>query len=194
MIQLLKDNWYVILAGLSLLVSISRFLLKRRNARREREEQAQRQLKDQALNEALKNSMARRNTFSQSQAAPMGQAGEKRGEKGPVLVRLLVGGTKPESYVLNLENHVYLGRSPSENDIVLNGEYVAPRQCDLFLYQGHAFVRNLEQDNPVVLRRGKKQVRVEGGIVQLMTGDQLIVGYQKIGITLMDYLGKELPG
>ena len=195
MIHFLKEKWYYAAAALALLlvlVLVSRYLKKRK----EKKEQYQKILKDQALSESLKNSRSRKNVFSQgSQAEPlkMEEAAAQKKETaagGRVIVQLSVMGAKSDSYMLNPEDHVLLGSREGMNDIVLPGEDVAPQQCDIFLCQGQVYVRSLDPGYPVVLQRKRLKTIVGEQAVKLLTGDGLRVGASHIVVSLMDYKGK----
>ena len=59
MSQLIKENWFLIPAAILILAGALFLLQKHRKTAREKKEQYERQLKDQVLNEALRNNMAR---------------------------------------------------------------------------------------------------------------------------------------
>ena len=71
MLDIIKEKWYFAVAAALLLlviVIVNRYLKKHR----EKKEQYQKRLKEQALSEALKNSRGRKNVFVQNnQAAPI---------------------------------------------------------------------------------------------------------------------------
>lgn len=194
MIQFFKDKWYYGAAALVLLlilVLVSRYMGKRK----EKRAQYQKILKDQALNEALKNSRSRKNVFSTGSPAEPMKTGGTDGKKenavnGWVVLQLSVMGAKAASYMLNPEDHVLLGSRGGMNDILLPGEGVAPQQCDIFLYQGQVYVKSLNPGYPVVLRRKRLRTIVGEQAVKLLTGDQLRIGASHVMVSLMDYKGK----
>lgn len=199
MFQLIKENWFLIPAAILILAVCIFFIHKYRKAAREKKERYERQLKDQALNEALRNNMARHDTFGWSgQAMPMEQAakdGQGAGHRqGPVVLHLVVKGRPDKSYVLNLQDPIRLGGEPKGNDIVLEGGQVAPQHCEIFRYQGHVYIRDLASGRPTVLKRRDRQTQVGGAGVQIMSGDRLLIGGIQAQIALLDHIGKAVEG
>ena len=198
MSQLIKENWFLIPAAILILAGALFLLQKHRKTAREKKEQYERQLKDQVLNEALRNNMARHTASRSGQATPMEQAvqsGQRASlRQGPVVLHLVVKGRPDKDYVLNLQDPICLGREPQGKGIVLEGEQVAPRHCEIFLYQGHVYIRDLASGRPTVLKRKERQTQVGGNGVQVMTGDRLLIGGIQAQIALMDHMGKVVEG
>lgn len=199
MLRLFKENWYLIPIAILILAGFFFFIHRHRKAAREKKERDERQLKDQVLNEALRNNMARHNAFGQSgQAGPMEReavGGQKETiRQGLFFVHLVVKGKPDKSYVLNLQDPIRLGRAPQGNDIVLEGEQVAPQQCEIFPYQDHIYIRDLASGSPAVLKRKNQQTQVGSAGIRVMTGDRLLVGGIQMQISLIDYVGNEIEG
>lgn len=194
MIQFLKERWYYVAAAavlLILFVLISHYLKKWK----EKRTQYRTLLKDQALNEALKNSRSRKNVFSENgQAMPM-ELEQKTKKKETMMgsrtvIQLSVMGAKQQNYMLNPEDHILLGNQEGMNDIVLPGEDMAPQQCEIFLYHEQVYVRNLNPDYMVILQRKKQKTAVVDKAVRLLTGDQMRIGTCHVQVFLMDYKGQ----
>ncbi|RKJ02690.1 FHA domain-containing protein [bacterium D16-54] len=193
MLDIIKEKWYFAAAAVVLLAVIliaNRYLKKYK----EKKEQYQKRLKEQALSEALKNSRGRKNVFAQNnQAAPMETANPGEGQEtvpgGRLVVQLSLVGQKSGSYVLNPEDHILLGSSEDGNDIVLPGKDVAPKQCDIFQYKDQVYVKSLDLSFPVELRRKVRQTAVTNKAIRVLTGDQIRIGVHIIQISLMDYKG-----
>ncbi len=199
MFRLIKENWYLIPVVILILAGLFFIVHRHRKAAREKKERYERQIKDQVLNEALRNNMARHNAFSKSSpAVPMEQempGRQKEGDRqGLIFLRLVVKEEQEKSYVLNLQDPIRLGRAPQGNDIVLEGGQVALQHCVFFLYQGHVYVRALSADSLTVLKRKAQQTQVGSTGVQVMTGDRLLIGGIRTWITLMDHVGNEIEG
>lgn len=209
MIQLLKDNWYLVAAGAALLLAavllINRLIQKRKQ---EKKEYIQR-MKDQVLNEALKNNLGRRNAFKKpEQAVSLESSDEKAGRKqvrtGQILMKLTVTrtpetkisvtGVRIENYVVNPEEHVLIGSAVGMNDIILNDKGIAQQHCDFFSYKAHVYVRNLNPAYPMMLSRKSSHTKVGETGVRVLTGDELSVGSSRIEITLIDYVGNVISG
>lgn len=198
MLSFLKTYWYLIFVAVSSLISLVRVILNKRKKAKEENEEYQKKLKNEALNEALKNSIAHHNAFSkEKQATPIGGTNSNEQQEnmrqGLLLMRVMLM-SDGSSYVVSLQERVSLGSAAGQNDIVLQGETVAPHQCEYFMYQGHVFVRNLSPGNPVILRRKKNQASVDERGIQILTGDEMIIGGYRIQITFMDYVGNTILG
>lgn len=193
MLDIIKEKWYFAVAAVALLAVIliaNRYLKKYK----EKKEQYQKRLKEQALSEALKNNRGRKNVFAQNnQAAPMEMANPGDRQEtvpgGRLVVQLSLAGQKSGNYVLNPEDHILLGSSADGNDIVLPGKDVAPKQCDIFQYKDQVYVKSLDLSFPVELRRKARQTAVADKAIRMLTGDQIRIGVHIIQISLMDYKG-----
>lgn len=209
MIQMVKDNWYLVAVGAALVLVtallVSRLIQKRKQ---EKKEYIQR-MKDQALNEALKNNLGRRNAFKKpEQAVPLESsdenAGREKGRTGQILMKLTVTGrpetkisvtgARTENYVVNPEEHVLIGSAVGMNDIILNDKGIAQQHCDFFSYKSHVYVRNLNPACPMMLSRKSNHTKVGEKGVRVLTGDELSVGSSRIEITLIDYVGNVILG
>ena len=193
MLDIIKEKWYfaaIAVVLLALFLIANRFFKKQK----EKKERYKKQLKEQALSEALKNSRGRKNVFVQgNQAVPIEMAGSReKQENAPgnrLVVQLSIVGQKAGNYVLNPEDHIRLGSEAGKNDIVLAGEKVAPCQCDIFLYKDQVYVKNMNSGYPVELRRKVRQTSVGDKAIRVLTGDQLRIGSHTVQISLMDYKG-----
>ncbi len=193
MLDIIKEKWYFAVAAALLLlviVIVNRYLKKHR----EKKEQYQKRLKEQALSEALKNSRGRKNVFVQNnQAAPieMENPGNRQETAlgGRLVVQISVTGQNSGNYVLNPEEHILIGSAETGNDIVLSGKDVAPKQCDIFQYKDQVYVKSLDPGFPVELRRKVRQTAVGEKAIRVLTGDQIRIGVHIIQVSLMDYKG-----
>lgn len=199
MLQILKENWYLIVAGAAVFAAALFLIYRKWKAGKEKKQQYEQRMKDQALTEALKNNFGRRNAFrKQESVMPLEKADSLKNEqtdnKGLLVMKLTVLGHDRESYVVNPEEHVLLGRTEGMNDIILNDKNIAPQQSDIFLYKNHIYVRNLEYSFPVAVgRKGGRTAVGEQG-VRLLTGDIIYMGSSRIQVAIMDYLGNPVEG
>lgn len=195
MIQILKDNWYFVIAGAAVLLAAALFLNRQSQKRKREKEQYNRRMKDQVLNEALKNNLGSRNVFKEpNQVVPLEQRDSRRGDKGRIVLKLTVTGGQRQSYVVNPEEHVLIGSAKGMNDIILEDKGAARQHCDIFLYQDHIYVRNLNPAYRMLLKRKNNQLPVEDRGVKLLTGDRILIGKSRIEVTLMDYAGNTISG
>ncbi|MDD3253290.1 MAG: FHA domain-containing protein [Lachnospiraceae bacterium] len=198
MIHLLRGNWYLVVAAAVVLGSL--ILLNRSvQKKKKREEQYAYRVKDQVLNEALKNNLGRRNAFNaSSQAAPLedelNEKHEDQIRKGQIVLKLTVTGAKTQNYVVNPEEHILVGSAEGMNDIVLKDKNIAQQQCDIFLHEHGVYIRNLNLNYSTILKRKGNQIRIEEKGVRILSRDQIILGNCKIQVMLMDYVGNIIPG
>lgn len=162
-----------------------------------KEQYAQR-MKDQALNEALKNNCGRRNAFREETSIKSLEQVEQRTSetesRGIVVVKLQILGKEKKSYIVNPAEHILLGNIENMNDVVLNDNSIAAQQCDIFLHGERVYVRNLNTSKYMVLSRKGGKIAVEEQGIQLLTGDIVYMGNSRIQVTLLDYRGNTIAG
>lgn len=197
MLQNIQEHWYVAAAGAAIVV----FLLLFHNwksQRKKKKEQYDQRMKDQALNEALKNNLGRRNAFRQSQAAtPLEQQEMPQKEtdsRGLMVMKLQLLGREKKSYVVSPQEHILIGSAEGMNDVVLNDQNIAPQQCDIFLHKEHVYIHNLNLDRHMLLTRRGGRMELGEQSVQLLTGDIIYMGNSRLQVTLMDYMGNTIAG
>lgn len=88
-----------------------------------------------------------------------------------------------EGYVFDPERIIRIGRSPAENEICIREPAVSAKHCRIYLYQDKIIVQDLGSANGTWIKRGLKKYRVNGARI-LLTGDRLIVGNEKIIVTI----------
>ncbi len=187
---------YVILAAVVVLLLIVGNVW--RSKRKEKKKQYDQKLKEEALSESLKNERKRRNGFGddhQAQSVDQVIRQERLVERNQVIVRLTVSGSQNADYVLSPEKHIFIGKASGRNEIVLDGNGIADRQCEIFLHNnGQVYVQNLYPSYPVVLRRKSSQKMLDGQAICVITGDRIQIGNYKISVTMMDYVGNTIRG
>lgn len=197
MLLKIQEYWYLAAAGATLVVFLLLFYYWR-NKKKQKKEAYEQRLKDEALNEALKNSLGKRNEFLKSQAVtPLEQYKKTKSEpdaKGLIVMKLEVMGKKKQSYVVSPEDHIFLGNEATVNDVILDDRNIAAKQCDIFLYDNHVYIHNLHSQNRMLLIRKGSRMELKEQSVQLITGDNIYVGHHRIQITLMDYMGNTILG
>lgn len=199
MLQILKENWYLIAIGAAVVAAALFLIYRNWRSGKEKRQLYDQRMRDQALTEALKNNFGRRNAFrKQEKVTSLEKAdslkNEQMDKKDLLVMKLTVLGHEKESYVVNPEEHVLLGRTEGMNDIILNDKNIAHQQSDIFLYKNHIYIRNLECSFPVVVgRKGGRTAVGEQG-VRLLTGDIIYMGSSRIQVTIMDYMGNPIEG
>lgn len=198
MIQLLLKYRYFLAAGVVVVLLLILFQNKRKE-KNQKKETYEKRVKDQILNEALKNNFGRRNAFKEAdKAEPMESCMDLRKsdteKRGSIVMKLSVVGDQTKSYVINPEKHVLIGRAEGLNDIVLNGENIARQHCDVFMYENRVYVKNLDSSYPMALSRKSSRTMVEKQEIRVMTGDIILIGGYKIHVTLTDYMGNIIAG
>lgn len=197
MLQLLSVYWYFFAAVAAVLLMIVRIIWKTLMKRRETKEEYQKRLKQQALDEAIKNGGKWQDPFQRQQVRnPVGQeslGGETNVlNNGTIILRLTILGDKKKDYVVNPERHIFMGSQSGGNDILLTGEGVAPRHCELFRYEQRVYIRNICPAWKAVLKRKTKQISIGENGVQVQTGDQILLGQYRIQIELLNHTGNTI--
>lgn len=183
----------LILVLLIVLVSIHVW----RSKRTEKKKQYDQRLKEQALTESLKNragteSGRRANRQAQSMEQVIEQ--EHRIERNQIVVRLTISGKQNRDYVLNPETRILMGKMPGMNGIALDGTGISAKQCEIFLFENHVYLKNLSLSFPVVIRRKNSQMTLSRQAVRIITGDKIVIGNCRISVSMMDYAGNTIQG
>lgn len=185
MIEVLKGNWPLAMgaAAFCVLLICIWTLIGRRRAEKKRDEK---RLKDQVLNQAIRNSLGKEQTS--------GEWMESTGvltyaKESAVVVRLAVMGRKGGSYVVNPDREVVIGKSPGPGGIVLSAPGVGERHCCLFASRGAVYMKSLDASLRTEIRRGFYRTPAGMKGIRLYTNDLVCAGSLKIRITLMDHTG-----
>ena len=165
-------------------------LWKRRSRRRELERSAEDKLREEALDRALVDrppdadpapSIPFEVRYDQNKKG--GQAPRGGGE---VMLQLTERGElSTRKYMLHVTARVTLGSRTGENDIVVSGSRVAPRQCEIFRIGHDLFAKNLAPRTRVILNRGRRRLTVGAEAVQLRSGDELLIGHFVYEVTIL---------
>ncbi len=199
MLTIIKTYWPLALAIAAAAIAVLAIILKL--VRRKKEERAayEARLKDQVLNEALKNSLGKRSPFQkQDSARPLEAAAgpaqkQAVAEEGKIVVKLTVTGRRSANYVVNPEKDVLVGSREGGCDVVLSEQGVEARHCSIFSYKGGVYIRNLSSSGETILKRKSQSTRVSDKGIRVFTGDMVQIGVCRIQITLMDYIGNVIP-
>ncbi|MGL5436045.1 MAG: hypothetical protein ACRDBO_11680 [Lachnospiraceae bacterium] len=194
MLQLLKEYWYLAAGAILLLLSLLHILLKYQKKKKEQQESYQKKLKNQVLNEAIKNSSVNHDMFRQKETQhPISFDAKGKSielyKDGNTVLRLSITGKAKNDYVVNPEKHIFLGGQPGKNDILLEGEHIASQHLEVFRYEQQVYIRNLYPDWPAHLKRKGSQTVVGTRGICISTGDQISLGEYRIGVELLDYTG-----
>lgn len=165
----------------AMVVSGFLFFLKLSRRKRQEKEAYEEQLKNQALNETLKNSLAKTEPSAENKTYIK--------LREPV-VKLTINRKNKESYVVNPKDHIFIGSNKTVNKIVISDPACCDRHCELFFHQGRVCLRNVQAEKPTVLKRGSKKTEVTQKGILLYTGDCFFIGKCQIQVTLLDYTGK----
>lgn len=188
-----------VIIGLSVLsICVLAGALLWRKKKREQKQQYEQRVKQEALDKALKNNYAVRETSQIGQKAESVESMLNRKEDafkpGTIVVKPTVMGREEKSYVVNPENPVSIGNEEYENDIVLKGREIAPLQGKVFLFEGRVYIKNQNSDGMIKLVRKRNQIQVANRGIRILTGDQIWLGDVRLWVTLMDYVGNTIPG
>lgn len=199
MLTVIKTYWPLALAMGVMAIAALIIILKLIRMKKDEKAAYEARLKDQVLNEALKNSQGKRGPFrGQDSARPLEEAArpaqkQALAEEGKIVVKLTVTGKQPANYVVNPEKDVLIGSRQGSSEIVLPEQGIAPRHCGIFSYKGGVYIRNLNDSYETILKRKNKSTRVSDKGIRVFTGDIVQIGVCRIQITLMDYIGNVIP-
>lgn len=182
-----------------LILAVCGFIfLKRKLSMRKLEKEAYKsRLKEQALSQALKNNYSEREVSGYGNTIqPIEKAGRIL-DSDPIkienmVVKLTIRGKKTEGYILNPQEHIYIGKATGVNKIVLPDPDLADCHCELFSNHGQVYLRNIHPDYQTVLKRKGRSTAVGLKGIQLCTEDRFQIGAYQIRVTLLDYTGKSI--
>ncbi len=199
MLTIIKTYWPLALAMGAAAIAALIIILKLIRMKKDEKAAYQARLKDQVLNEALKNSLGKRGAFrGQDSALPLEAAvlpaqKQAMAEEGKIVVKLTVTGKRSANYVVNPETEVLIGSREGGNEIVLPEKGIAPQHCSIFSYRGGIYIRNLGDSHETILKRKNKSTRVSDKGIRVFTGDIIQIGVCRVQITLLDYIGNVIP-
>lgn len=199
MLTIIKTYWPLALAVAAAAIAAVIIIFKLIRIKKKEKTAYEARLKDQVLNEALKNSLGKQNVIrGQGSARPLEtdvRATQKpaAAEEGKIVVKLTVTGKRPANYVVNPEKDVVIGSREGGSEIVLPEKGIGPRHCSIFSYKGGIYIRNLSGSYETILKRKNKSTSVSDKGIRVFTGDIIQIGVCRIQITLMDYIGNVIP-
>ena len=165
-------------------------LLKRRNRRRDLERSAEDKLREEALDRALVDRPPSADPVPSIPFEVRYDQNKKSGtvpRDGEIMLQITERGElSTRKYMLHVTSRITLGSSAGENDIVVSGRRIAPRQCEIFHIGRELFVKNLAPTKAqVLLNRGRRRLTVGAEAVQLRSGDELLIGAFVYEITIL---------
>lgn len=181
----IKGHWYLAAALVLLILSLVRFLNRRRKERRKQEEMAHLKRRDEALSDALRNPLMADNPELKEngeapvevkwgeRAAQSGKSG-KRQDASEMIEITEISTYARKKYVLHGENRITVGSGPGCT-LVIQKDGVAPIHFDIFPWSGKLCMRSAP-GTQTSLRRGKNQAAVGTDGVYLKNGDQILAG------------------
>lgn len=91
-------------------------------------------------------------------------------------------------FVFNPEKGINIGRGSSENQICINEATVSHRQCVIFEKNMRIFIKDFNSANGVeILRRSKKYKLSDGNTAELLDGDVLVIGSTSLKLVIFYY-------
>lgn len=160
--------WLELLCILTVVIAIAVSYIIRSNKRAEMDryyETAHKMIKETCLDGAIKNQKHQQNS----------------GMK--IMVYLKWKTRNKEGYVFDPEKEIRIGRNLERNEICIREPLVSSQHCRILLYQGNLIVQDMNSSNGTWIRRGIKKHLVNGA-EGLLTGDKLVVGKEKITVTI----------
>ena len=188
-------KWIVICALAILLIIVLIVVLRRRRARLELQQKADDKLREEALDRVLIGGQKeeKRGTVAfevkyeqQSQRKKKNDGGSGSGHISPVMLQLTEETElSVRKYMLHAAEILTIGSGKEGNDIVITGENIEKRQCEILRIGKQLYVTNCGRRGQVLLKRGKKQMILEGDAVELQSGDVLYIGAYTYKVTIL---------
>ena len=96
---------------------------------------------------------------------------------------------KKAQFVFDPEKGVKFGRDINESNVFINESSVSQLHCRVFSENDHVYLQDEYSANGTYLKRGlfKQYGLYDGNIIELRTGDTLIVGSSRFKICLFYY-------
>ncbi|WP_432627725.1 FHA domain-containing protein [Brotaphodocola sp.] len=176
------------------------FLLwKRWKEQKEERVSYQEKIKDKVLDEAIKNNTLALKQLEKESILSLEEQIQNDNKKSKdqecVIVELTVHSKAGEqNYILNPEKTIHIGSEKGRNDLVLQDEKIAKKQCEIFLHNREVYVKKIDQRFGVWIQRKEHYKELEESAIKLMTGDKLYMNNYQILIVLMDYMGNVISG
>ena len=188
----MKVWWYIAIAAAVILCAVLVILLKKRRKRREMEQNAEDRLREEALDRVLVGDRrdGKRGTVAFDVKYDQGQRNRKgRGASGgqtPVMLQLTEKSElSTRKYMLHAAGKLSIGSQADLNDIVITGDGVEKRQCEIVRIGKQLFVHNLGKTGQVLLKRGRKQIILDREAVELEDNDVLYIGDFTYKVTIL---------
>ena len=150
---------------------------------------SRRKRRDEALNEALRNPSLERPPERpegpvESRWEDRAVNEKKKKDTAPMAELVLLSEYGHHKYVYRLDQPIRIG-SGKDNHMELHWEGVAPRHCEVFLYEGKPCVRSVAGADTRVLR-GKASAPVGAEGVYLRSGDHIRMGAAEVQFRLFN--------
>ena len=169
------------------------WLIRRRNAKKEMERNAEDKLREEALDRVLTDGRKQEKVSANvpfDVKYDLDKRKKARGEEHQGVSEIMVQMTESSElstrkYMFHITDRITLGSKAGENDIVITSAHVSGRQCELFRIGRELFVKNVGKTGSVQLYRKNRQMTVAREAVQLKNHDELRVGDFHYQITIL---------
>ena len=170
------------------------FLWRRFKERKEEKLSYQEKIKDKVLNEAIKNKILTLKQLKEENILSLEEQLQKEKKKSNdqdcIIIELTIHSKSGEkNYILNPEKLICIGSERGMNDIVLEDEKIAKKQCEIFLYHREVYIKNTDQKFKIWIQRRDQCKELKESAIKLVTGDRLYMNNCQIQIMFMDYMG-----
>ncbi len=134
-------------------------------------------IKEEFLNYSLKNTIGTAEEFPQPNS--------KR-----IMLYLKSVHVKPKmQYVFDPETIIYIGRDNEKSNIFINEAFVSQFHCRIFSNFFNVYIQDTNSSNGTIVQRGlfKKYFLSDGAVMELKTGDKILIGSNIFKIVLFYY-------
>ena len=174
--------------GVVALVTLIKILTTRRARRREMELQASDKLREEALDRIILNNQGagrQKEIYSAKpfevnydskvvERQPAAMSGIKT---GPALMVQIVENSElsARKYMFDSKQGIRIGSRHGQNNIVISSPDVDEVQCEILEHNGQILIRNVGRSGKVILERGRNRAYVEGGLIEMKSGDAILI-------------------
>lgn len=179
---------FLAIIGVAALITLIKILTTRRARRREMELQASDKLREEALDRIILNNQGvgrQKEIYSAKpfevnydskmvERQPAVMSGIKT---GPALMVQIVENSElsARKYMFDPKQGIRIGSRHGQNNIVISSPDVDEVQCEILEHNGQILIRNVGRSGKVILERGRNRAYVEGGLIEMKSGDAILI-------------------
>lgn len=178
------------------LVIIIRKLQKKNARKKEMAIQAGDKLREEALDRIILNSSQGNNHAEIFSAQPFEvnydanavgkQTHMSQKKKNSLMVQIVENSElSARKYMFDPKQGIRIGSRQGKNNITVSHQDVDEIQCEILENAGRILVRNAGGSGKVIIKRGRKQAYVEKAMIELKSGDVILIGNMSFKVDII---------